>query len=111
MSDDPIKSLYDWSNDGYDTQATPDQTATPDGFGETFRRGFDQGIEGVYTDTEYFKGLFNTVIGDDEAAAQNIATARQREAGSENAFGDLQNFEEFIENTWISASIFYILYS
>jgi hypothetical protein len=71
---------------------------TPEGVGETFQRGFGAGVEAIRTDTDYFKGLFNTAIGDDEAAAENIATARQREERTANQFGELETFGEFIEN-------------
>jgi hypothetical protein len=98
MSDDPIKSFYDWSNDGYDPQVSPDKAITPDGIGETFGRGVDAGIEGIYTDTEYFKGLFNTAVGDEEAAAKNIANARQREERNADMFGELETFGEFVDN-------------
>ena len=100
MAKDPIQSLYDWSNDGYDTQVTEASSAvtTPDGLGETFSRGYRQGLEGIATDLDYFKGLFNTAIGDEEAAAKNIEEARQRETRNIGAFGELQNFEEFVEN-------------
>ena len=71
---------------------------TPSSLGETFTRGFRSGIEGIRTDTDYFKGLLNTAIGDDEAAAVNIATARQREERTSGMFGELQTFEEFVDN-------------
>ena len=78
---------------------------TPDGVGETFARGFDAGIEGIRSDTDYFKGLLNTAIGDDEAAAENIAMARDREERTADIFGDLQNFEEFVENPSLSGFV------
>ena len=71
---------------------------TPEGAGETFQRGFGAGVEAIRTDTDYFKGLFNTLIGDEEAAAENIATARQREERTANQFGELETFGEFIDN-------------
>lgn len=74
------------------------QPEAPQGVGETFQRGFSAGVEGIRTDTDYFKGLFNTAIGDDEAAANNIADARQREERTSEMFGDLQTFEEFVDN-------------
>ena len=74
------------------------QAETPQGVGETFQRGFSAGVEGIRSDTDYFKGLFNTAIGDDEAAANNIADARQREERTSEMFGDLQSFGEFVDN-------------
>ena len=79
-------------------EAEPSQPTTPSSVGETFQRGFGAGVEAIRTDTDYFKGLFNTAIGDDEAAAENIATARQREERTSNQFGELETFGEFIDN-------------
>lgn len=71
---------------------------TPQGVGEIASRGFDAGVEGIRTDLDYFKGLFNTALGDDEAAAENIAMAREREERTADVFGDLETFDEFLEN-------------
>ena len=87
----------DYTDDEYRTLGRG-SVATPDGVVETFTRGVDVGLGGIRADNEYFKGLFNTFIGDDEAAAKNIANARQTEAVNSEAFGDLQTFEEFIDN-------------
>ena len=77
----------------------PDDTAvTPGSLGETFGRGFDAGIESIRTDTDYFKGLFNTVTGDDEAAQVNIQNARAREARIAESLSGLEDFGEFVEN-------------
>lgn len=95
---DPIKSVLDWSDPDYDYGNTQEVVTTPDGMAETFFRGFGAGIEGIKTDAEYFKGLGNTLIGDDEAAAKNIASARQSEEQNANQFGDLQTFQEFVDN-------------
>ena len=95
---EPLKPVLDWSDPDYDYGDTRDVVTTPDGITETFFRGFGAGIEGIKTDTEYFKGLANTLIGDDQAAAQNIANARQSEEQNANQFGDLQTFEEFLDN-------------
>ena len=75
-----------------------DGADTPQSLGEVASRGFDVGVEGIRSEIDYFKGLFNTAIGDDEAAAVNIATARQREERMADAYGDLETFEEFTQN-------------
>ena len=94
---DPVEALL--SSSASNGEGTVRQRATtPEGLGEIFSRGFDSGIEGIATDAEYFRGLFNTAIGDDEAAAVNIADARLREEQTANQFGDLQDFGEFVEN-------------
>jgi len=74
------------------------EAVTPSGFTETFGRGFGAGIEGIRTDTDYLKGLYNTVTGDSEAAAINIQTAREREARIAESLSGLETFEEFVEN-------------
>lgn len=94
---------YDFSvgatpDDDYDYSSAPRQAATPAGVVETFQRGFDAGLQGIATDKEYFKGLFNTLTGDEEAAATNIRNARAREEQNSQQFGALQDFGEFIDN-------------
>lgn len=83
-----------------DNQEGPvaNEAVTPSGFTETFDRGFGAGIEGIRTDTDYLKGLYNTVTGDSEAAAINIQTAREREARIAESLSGLETFEEFVEN-------------
>jgi uncharacterized protein with ACT and thioredoxin-like domain len=71
---------------------------TPDGLGEVASRGFSAGVEGIRTELDYFQGLFNVAIGDDEAAAENIAMARDREERTADIFGELETFEEFTDN-------------
>ena len=94
----------DYTDDEYRTLGEGSVT-TPSGVVDTFTRGVDVGLGGIKADNEYFKGLFNTFIGDDEAAAKNIANARQKEAVNSEAFGDLQTFEEFIDNPTFSGFI------
>lgn len=74
------------------------EAVTPSGLAETFDRGFGAGIEGIRTDTDYLKGLYNTVTGDSEAAAINIQAAREREARIAESLSGLETFEEFVEN-------------
>lgn len=95
---DDLFARYRSVSRGRTLEAADAAPETPSSVGETFQRGFGAGIEGIRTDTDYFKGLFNTAIGDDEAAAVNIATARQREERTSEMFGELQTFEEFLEN-------------
>ena len=79
-------------------QLGENEAETPDGLGEIFGRGVEVGAAGIGTDFEYFKGLLNVAVGDDEAAADNIANARQREESIAGAFGNLEDFSEFVEN-------------
>ena len=101
---DPVESLlkFDYSEPDRDYDVTARTGTTPDGLGETFARGFDVGLENIQTDNDYFKGLFNTVIGDEEAAAENIAAARAREQRTSTSFGELQDFEGFVKNPTLS---------
>ena len=95
----PFEGFFDdVTENDYDYSVAEEKATTPDGVVETFQRGFTAGLEGIATDTEYFKGLFNTAIGDDEAAAQNIANARERETQNADQFGGLDTFKEFTDN-------------
>ena len=107
---DPIQDLYQRTRPTYrrgerllDTEsAAPVEAVTPSGFKETFARGFGAGVEGIRTDTDYFKGLYNTITGDDEAAAINIQTAKAREARIAESLSGLETFKEFIDNPTLS---------
>ena len=103
---DPIQDLYRRTRPTYrrgerlnDTDAPiAVKAVTPSGVGEIFERGFGAGIAGIRTDTDYFKGLLNTVTGDSEAAQINIQTAKAREARIAESLSGLESFEEFVEN-------------
>ena len=77
-------------------RALPSNPA-PSGLGAAFRAGAQAGAEGLAADVDYFKGLFNTLIGDDEAAAVNIKNARLRESLAANATAGLQSFDQFTD--------------
>jgi len=79
-------------------QPIADSAVTPSGVGEIAGRGFGAGIEGIRTDTDYLKGLLNTVTGDDQAAQINIQTAKAREARIADSLSGLETFEEFTAN-------------
>ena len=79
-------------------EPTNREVGTPGTLGEVASRGFGAGIEGIRSEMDYFQGLLNTMIGDDEAAAENIAMARDREERMAGTFGDLETFEEFVDN-------------
>jgi len=46
---------------------------------EVFSRSVQAGAEGLATDIDYFQALAQTLVGADEAAAENIFQARQNE--------------------------------
>tara|TARA_A100001391_G_scaffold159326_1_gene117866 strand:+ start:5113 stop:11940 length:6828 start_codon:yes stop_codon:yes gene_type:complete len=70
----------------------------PASLGETFGRGVTVGIEGLKTDVEYFKGIFNTLTGNEEAAAANIRKARVRESFIPDYLSGIESFGEFLDN-------------
>ena len=70
----------------------------PASLGETFGRGVTVGIEGLKTDVEYFKSIFNTITGDEEAAAANIRKARVRESFIPDYLSGIESFGEFLDN-------------
>jgi len=76
----------------------PFKAVTPSSYGAEFERSVDAGFAGIRSDTDYFKGIYNTLIGDDEAAEINIQTARDREGRIAEAMSGLESFEEFIDN-------------
>lgn len=70
-------------------------------FTEKIVAGAQAGSAGLSADLDYFKALGNTLIGDDEAAAENIRQARYDEARAANSLRGVQPFEEFLEApTW-----------
>ena len=71
---------------------------TPDKLSDTFGRGYETAAVGMQTDLDYFKGLGNTLLGREEAAAQNIREAQSAEERSNNSFGEMHEFSEFYEN-------------
>ena len=103
--DDFFDDVEDTSKADYDYGISTSGPTTPNDLGEVFDRAFDKGVEGMVTDAEYFKGLFNIAIGDDEAAAENINNARIKEERSANMMGDLETFEEFVDNPTLSGFI------
>ena len=64
---------------------------------EVFSRAVESGVEGLSTDIDYFQALAQTLVGADEAAANNIARARQNEQYTADLMGDIQSFEEFLD--------------
>lgn len=65
--------------------------------GEIFRAGMQTGAEGLGADIEYFRALFNTLTGDEQQAADNIASARLREEFASIPLDGVETFEEFLE--------------
>ena len=59
---------------------------------EEFQAGLRSGVEGLRSDALFFKGLFNTIVGDESQAAADIRNAR---ALSESASAELKDAESF----------------
>lgn len=59
---------------------------------EEFQAGLRSGAEGLRSDALFFKGLFNTIVGDESQAAADIRNAR---ALSESASAELKDAESF----------------
>lgn len=103
MAFDPVKQFLQ--------MGTPEETNAVDvisgnldspapavtGLGESFARGAQAGAEGLSADVEYFKGLFNLAVGDDEAAAANIRAAEQDQQAAAAATSGMQSFEDFLK--------------
>jgi hypothetical protein len=64
---------------------------------EVFARSVQSGAEGLAADVDYFQALAQTLVGADEAAAANISQARQAEEYTSSIMGDIQSFEEFLD--------------
>lgn len=87
--------------DNIDDRERPDidyTPASPQSLSEIAGTGYSVGLQNVDTDFEYFKGMFNTLIGDEESAAKNIENARMSEQRNVGAFGDMQDFGEFMND-------------
>lgn len=105
MATDPVRQFLEadytdvtQSNPVFDPSLVPSPTK---GFMDEFGAGVQAGVEGLGADLEYFKALGNTIIGDDEAAANNIQRARVEEEAAATALRNIQPFEEFLEApTW-----------
>jgi len=72
---------------------------------EAFRDGALQGAEGISADVKYFAALFNTLKGDDEAVADNIASARQYEQNAAGATKGMDNFEQFLDEPTVEGAL------
>ena len=78
-------------------QRFDDSTPIPANLGEEFFSGVRSATEGMASDLEYFKALGNTLIGDDESAARNVAKARIREEFAAAELQGLETFEQFLD--------------
>ena len=67
----------------------------PESVTEAFEAGRKSGGAALDADIEYFGALFNTVVGDQEAAETNVRRARIKEAQAAIPVSTMESFEEF----------------
>jgi len=78
-------------------QALPEPSVAPATLGDTFVRGVQGGAAGLVADARYFKGLAQTLVGDQEGAETTIRNARLAETQAAEMFDGIQTFGEFLE--------------
>jgi hypothetical protein len=109
MAYDPIREFLgvDPEAIGEDPRANAEPVPAPavSGFGEALTQGMSAGIEGLGSDIDYFKALFNLATGDEAAAQENIRTAQQGEEAAAAAVAGLQSFGEFTEEPTVTGFI------
>ena len=88
-----------------DMEMVDSRTLGPATLGETFVRGVDAGLTGLQTEFENFKGIYNTLTGDEEAAAANIRKARVRETYASDYLQGIDTFEEFLDDPTFSGFV------
>lgn len=67
----------------------------PESLTEAFSAGRKSGAAALDADIDYFGALFNTVIGDQEAAEDSVRRARIKEAQAAIPVSTMESFEEF----------------
>ena len=73
----------------------------PESVTEAFSAGRKSGGASLDADIDYFGALFNTAIGDEEAAEDNVRRARLKEAQAAIPVSTMDTFGEFIEEPTI----------
>ena len=112
ISDDVFNSFLNDQNTPAISQQTLDSIGTgqadigpPRTFVETVGRGASSGLSGLQSGGKYFNAIFNTIIGDTEAANEAIAEARIYEEEAGRALKNIEQFSEFKENPTFSGAI------
>ena len=73
----------------------------PRGLVDTFKRGFRGTVQQTKADIDYFQALGQTLIGDDEAAARNIESARYEEEFAAVPLQGVESFGRFLDEPTI----------
>ena len=107
MATDPVKYFLGINGPELDATQTvqgtlPEDAPAQSGLFSTFRAGAQSGAEGLATDIEYFKALFNTLTGDEQQAAADVKNARVREEFAAAPLANVESFEEFINEPTIN---------
>jgi hypothetical protein len=88
---------------------SPDQSwaplPVPGTLAEEFQAGVQSGIEGLRADALYFKGLLNTLVGNEGQAAADIKNARLAEESAAAPLENMQSFGEFLDEPTFSGFI------
>jgi len=107
MAKSYIESLFDDIDPNVSSGVRGPRLAspTPTGVGEVFGAGVKSGAEGLAADTEYFKALYNTLTGDDEAAAANVRRARVTEQAAAAPLQNVETFEEFLNEPTLTGFV------
>ena len=84
---------------GFDLE--PTGVIAPDSIGEAFSAGRKSGTAALDADVEYFKALFNTATGNQEAAETNVRRARIKETQAAIPVSTMETFSEFVDEPTI----------
>jgi len=76
--------------------------SVPGTLAEEFRAGMQSGAQGLRSDALFFKGLFNTIVGDDEQAAADIRNARALSESASAELKDAGSFGDFLDEPTVS---------
>ena len=65
---------------------------------QVFKQGVVSGGYNLAANVEYFKGIGNSIQGDQDALEKNLYAAEKLERESGMAMADVQQFDQFLEN-------------
>jgi hypothetical protein len=89
--EDPIDPRF------IDDSPAPDVYAVPNSTGAKFSAGANSAMQGMQGDFEYFKAIGNILIGDEDAAAENVEAAELRQELAAMPMRGMETFAEFID--------------
>jgi len=80
-----------------DDSPAPDVYAVPNSTGAMFSAGANSALQGMQGDFEYFKAIGNILVGDEDAAAENVEAAELRQELAAMPMRGMETFAEFID--------------